>query len=558
MQSTTQTRLNLPSHDAQTLDAMAALYGATKRKLYARIAANGGKAKSHKTAFCREHGISSRMFNAIAIDLQGLLDGTRELLDKERKDLLKAIRGQQRQLDTRRARIADIDADRLRMHPQREAKLRHTTHRNGLALTRLQAKLARVERRLAANVPGICFGTRKLFAQQHRLALAGFRNHDAWLGAWQDSRSHQVFFVGSKDETAGNLECQLRQMKDRRHQPGQMQNRHYQRGESKGQRYQLRVRVPDCLRKKGERKYIVISDVTFGHNRVALQEALDANVALTWRLHWDGRHWRAFVSFDHAPARRVTLDVQHGAVGLDFNVDHLAVTETDPFGNLLRTKRFRLLREDATSGQREAALSDALSAAVAWAKDELKPVVAEDLDFAAKKKAMAQLSPKGARTLSGLLYAKYRQLLKAKCFGAGVELILIDPAYTSTIGAVKYASRRGWSVHAAAAGVIARRGQKLTERLPRTGTIVCVPVRGGHHALELPARKSGDSRVAAWRGVHAAYRGVMRERWLATRRGSPRRSAGTTGFGGNAVPLSRDYRYPCDPNLHGQICAPLS
>ena len=155
---------------------------------------------------------------------------------------------------------------------------------------------------------------------------------------------------------------------------------------------------------------------------------------------------------------------------------------------------------------------------MAWARDELKPIVAEDLDFAAKKKAMAQLSPKGARMLSGLLYAKDRQLLEAKCFRAGVELILIDPAYTSTIGAVKYAARRGWSVHAAAAGVIARRGQKLTERLLRTGTVVRVPVRGGHHALELPARKSGDSRATVWRSVHAAYRGVVRERWLATRR----------------------------------------
>ena len=123
-----------------------------------------------------------------------------------------------------------------------------------------------------------------------------------------------------------------------------------------------------------------------------------------------------------------------------------------------------------------------------------KPIVAEDLDFTAKKKELAKLSPNAARTLSGLLYAKYRQLLEAKCFWEGVELIRIDPAYTSTIGAVKYASRRGWSVHAAAAGVIARRGQKLTERPPRAGTVVRVPAQGGHHALELPARKSGDSR----------------------------------------------------------------
>jgi hypothetical protein len=201
-------------------------------------------------------------------------------------------------------------------------------------------------------------------------------------------------------------------------------------------------------------------------------------------------------------------------------------------------------------------LSDALTQAVRWAKKVGKPVVAEYLDFTAKKKAMAPLSPKGARMLSGLLYAKYRQLLEAKCFRAGVELITNDPAWTSTIGAVKYASRRGRSVHAAAAGAIARRGQKLTERPPRTGTVIRGPVRGGHHALTLPARKSGDSRLAVWREVHAAYRGLVRERWLATRRGSRRRSAkGTRDDGACAAPLSRDNRSPCEDKLREQICA---
>ncbi|CAN7807574.1 hypothetical protein [Paraburkholderia hospita] len=52
-------------------------------------------------------------------------------------------------------------------------------------------------------------------------------------------------------------------------------------------------------------------------------------------------------------------------------------------------------------------LSDALTHAIAWASKTRKPVVAEVLDFTAKKKAMTQLSPKGACMLSGRLYAKY-------------------------------------------------------------------------------------------------------------------------------------------------------
>jgi hypothetical protein len=50
---------------------------------------------------------------------------------------------------------------------------------------------------------------------------------------------------------------------------------------------------------------------------------------------------------------------------------------------------------------------DALTAAVNWEKNARKAVVAEDLDFSAKKKSMAQLSRKGARMLSGPLYAKF-------------------------------------------------------------------------------------------------------------------------------------------------------
>lgn len=54
----------------------------------------------------------------------------------------------------------------------------------------------------------------------------------------------------------------------------------------------------------------------------------------------------------------------YGAVGIDFNVDHLAVKETDPFDNMLRTKRFPLLWEDAGPRRRNAVLADALTAVV--------------------------------------------------------------------------------------------------------------------------------------------------------------------------------------------------
>jgi hypothetical protein len=74
---------------------MAALPASMKHKLRAHIAAHDGKAKSRKTALCCEHGFSVRMSNAIAIELQRLLNGMRELPGAERKDVLRAVRRQQ-------------------------------------------------------------------------------------------------------------------------------------------------------------------------------------------------------------------------------------------------------------------------------------------------------------------------------------------------------------------------------------------------------------------------------------------------------------------------------
>ena len=75
------------------------------------------------------------------------------------------------------------------------------------------------------------------------------------------------------------------------------------------------------------------------------------------------------------------------------------------------------------------------------------------------------------------------RLIKAAAFRAGVEVIEVDAAYTSVIGATKYAQVLGVSNHIAAAFIIGRRGMNMTEKLRpsilREGA--CVPVRNGGH-----------------------------------------------------------------------------
>jgi transposase len=63
--------------------------------------------------------------------------------------------------------------------------------------------------------------------------------------------------------------------------------------------------------------------------------------------------------------------------------------------------------------------------------------------------------------LSSFAYNQVIQYLKAAAFRAGVQIIQVNPAYTSTIGAVNYAARFGISIHQGAAIAIARRGLGL-------------------------------------------------------------------------------------------------
>ena len=59
--------------------------------------------------------------------------------------------------------------------------------------------------------------------------------------------------------------------------------------------------------------------------------------------------------------------------------------------------------------------------------------------------------------LSSFSYSKIIQLFKSRCFDKGLELIEVNPAYTSKIGKFKYQNLYRLTTHQAASLVIARR-----------------------------------------------------------------------------------------------------
>jgi IS605 OrfB family transposase len=201
------------------------------------------------------------------------------------------------------------------------------------------------------------------------------------------------------------------------------------------------------------------------------------------------------VSLDVPASTRVSNNRKQGVLGVDFNADHLAVSLTSPDGNFLKAWRFELPVEGKKSGHRASLLSAALGEVIDIALKYKVPVAIEELDFAKKKKDLENKSAGYSRMLSGLMYSKYQQLMTTKCSKAGLELIKVNPAYTSVIGRAKYAKNLGISVHQSAAFVIGRRAQGFHERVPATLKFV---VENRVETLHLPVRTNATGPLTNW------------------------------------------------------------
>jgi transposase len=80
--------------------------------------------------------------------------------------------------------------------------------------------------------------------------------------------------------------------------------------------------------------------------------------------------------------------------------------------------------------------------------------------------------------LSSFAYTQIQTVIRSRAFDAGIEVLEVNPAYTSVIGKHKFAKKYGLSVHYAAALVIGRRTLGLSETLPsQLHVILPLPVR---------------------------------------------------------------------------------
>lgn len=120
-----------------------------------------------------------------------------------------------------------------------------------------------------------------------------------------------------------------------------------------------------------------------------------------------------------------------------------------------------------TSNQIDAKLGDLSKELCDLGKYYGVPIYIEDLCFA-KAKRNIDKGKRYNRMINGFPYSKFKTYLKQRCKRCGIDVIEVNPSFTSIIGQFKFMKKYGLSSHGAAACMIARKGMKFkTEKMPK-------------------------------------------------------------------------------------------
>ncbi len=356
----------------------------------------------------------------------------------------------------KKAKIAQKNLESELKKAQKKGLTHRHYHRLSLRLLGLKSKIEKIAS-LKKNLHKlktierlhICFGSRKLFNAQHHLEENGYENHQQWLTDWRKFRSGRFLCIG-KAVIGGGTMTKIS------HVSGDKFNCKIQLPRSMCQEYgnnlSFDFEVKQCRRNR----------------RSDLLYALETNQPITVQVYRREQkkdqwyiHLTTYVQFVPTISSK-----SNGYLGIDFNASSIDWAYVLADGNIADSGAIPFEFKGLSTGKREARLRDAVSKVVKIASEYGCPIAIESLDFSKKKASMSEESAIYNSMLSSLSYGMFRDSLDSRCRRYGIEIIRVNPAYTSVIGMVKFMQQYGLNSGVAAAMAIARRAMRHSERVP--------------------------------------------------------------------------------------------
>ena len=306
-------------------------------------------------------------------------------------------------------------------------------------LDRRNNALPKIEKQIETKKLSLCFGSKALFAHQ-RLE----KDHLSWYVNFIEVRDSFIYYVGRREETACNSQCQL--IYDKKHNSFKIQLR-------KEYDYQA-----------NDRDKYVYGECYFRYGNKEIQETLSLkNSPISYRIFKrDDRYFlQATITVEKIDAQQ-----ESKIIGVDFNKGFVALSEVKEDGNLINTDKiyYRFRKSDSSKNDLRV-LADTLAKRCI---NNNASLAIEDLNFSKKKtKAMKHKKDKKYNEmLHSLAYSNFSEFIKRACFKHNIHLSEVNPAYTSIIGKEKYSEMKKLNVHTAASYVIGRRALNFIDNRP--------------------------------------------------------------------------------------------
>jgi IS605 OrfB family transposase len=298
------------------------------------------------------------------------------------------------------------------------------------------------------NPKKLVFGSRELFEKLKKKHLTGKRR-ERLRQRWEERRYYYLYSRGEKSKN-GNLNLRF----------VNLNNQWYLRINLGNSEYVWAKVIRDAKRHKD--KWI---DWTW-----RLLEAEKSGEWFAYNVRFKVRNGKFYaqVSWEEKIVQPV-ITKAYGVIGIDINAYpfHLALAYVPTDGNLEKFERIDLREmESKTKNQREHIAWRIARQVVERALESGKAIVVEDLQKVPKGRRGDGLA-KLRRKLHKWVYRSILEKIEVYARRMGVQLIKVNPAYTSILGKLKYAPIYNIDKDVASAYVIARRGLGFEEELPK-------------------------------------------------------------------------------------------
>lgn len=344
----------------------------------------------------------------------------------------------------------------------------------------LNARLARVEQRIAEGRPSIVVGGRRLAKTRHNLAKARLTEQQ-WRERWDAER---LFLTADGESGApfGNYTISV--------------------DPNDGS---VTVVLPEPLRHLANQprgRYRLSCTVQFSHRRDEWLDRVSANRAVRYDFVHDPERGRWYLDASWGADTAVLPTPQEirrfgeRTIGIDLNADHLAAYVLDPHGNPIGQPHSIPLDLVGPASQRDGRLRESISQLITLARrHNCAGIVVENLNFDNARATGRERMGRGRRgktlrrTVAGIPTARFRERLRGMAFHAGLVVIAVDPAYTSIWG------ERYWKTPL-------QETNKKTTVTRHHGAAVAIGRRGlGHRIRRRPGVTVSDQRIASRRAA---------------------------------------------------------